>query len=207
MKILGLLIIGLVLTPVSCTTMKLDKFPQPAETSFVKSRSANDVSVYFKPLSNEKDYKKYFGANLMDKGILSIYMSIKNDSPESSYIIPAESIKLSIKDYNGRTFYPTKIEEQNPLDIPFHDLVVASAVTNLAVQQYSDATIIQENFKSVRFRTQTIDAGKAASGFAYFNLKDIRRAEDYKLCFKIIDPIADKSIVSCEKIDLEKVDP
>lgn len=184
--------------------MTLEKFPEPAVTSFVRATSSNEVSVYIKPLLNEKDYKKYFGTNLIDKGILAIYLSINNSSPETSYLVPAESIKLSIKDFNRQSYYSTKEDEKNPLGIPFRELAVASAIINLVVQQYSDATIIQENFKSVRFRTKTIDTGKSASGFAYFNLTDIRNREDYKLCFEIIDPIADQSIVSCEKVDVKR---
>lgn len=189
---------------ISCSTMTLQKFPQPAEASFVKSTSANDVSVFFKPMVNEKDCKKYFGTNLIDMGILAIYLSIKNNSQKSSYLIPAESIKLSTRDYNGQTFYPTNEDNKNPLGIHFSDLVIASVFTNLAVQQYSDATIIHENFKSVRFRTKTIDAGKSASGFAYFNLTDIKKIEKLKICFRIVDPIADQSTVTCENIGIER---
>jgi hypothetical protein len=198
------ILVAIILGTTACTTMTLQKYQEPKEGSFRRSTSVNDLLVALEPILNADDYVKYFGTNLNDNGILAVHLSFKNVSTESSFLIPADSIRLTNKDYNGLSIYPISDDNKNPLEVSYSSIGVLVGISPLLGSKvYSDATIVQENFKSSRYRTSTIEVGENVSGFAYFNIKNQKRSGVQKLCFKVIDPIADRSDISCESISLE----
>jgi len=189
----------------ACSTMNLKQYPEPSLGLFDNSRSVNGVLTYAQPLLDEKRGEEYFGVNLIQKGILAVYLSVKNNNPNASFTIPAESIYISQIETNDLTNNPEKGDQE----LGEGTAIVGALLINplflaIGAQQLSDASIIKENFAAKRFRTKTIDPGQNASGFSYFNWTDFKKLDRATICFDLIDPLADKTFPFCQKINLRR---
>jgi len=189
----------------ACSTMSLKQYPEPPMNSFINSGSVNGVYAVAQPLLDEKTSKECFGVNLQQKEIMAVYLSVKNNNPNASFIIPAESIYISEIEANDLGNSPEKDVQEvgqalNICALPFSPVLPFI----LGVQQLSDAAIIKENFEAKRFRTKTIDPGQIASGFSYFNWEYLKELDNANVCFKLINPVADKSFTFCKNINLRR---
>ena len=191
----------------ACSTMTLKQYPEPSDDLFDNSKPINGVVAFAQPLLDENESKDYFGVNLIKNGILAIYLSIRNQNQNTSFTIPAEAIHISEVENNASDFKP----EQGHVDAA-RTASIASAILmspllfciGIDAQQYSNASIIKENFEAKRFRTKTIDPGQKASGFSYFEWKNIKDHNKLNICFSIIDPLVDKTFSTCQIIHIRR---
>ena len=196
----------------ACSTMQLKKYPEPSMDLFKNAKLIEGVSAIAVPLLDEDESEEYFGVELLDKDILAIYLSIQNNNPDTGFMIPAESIQIAeFKEKNSSNSKPGKESEstgEGALTIGAASLVLvpvlAPILLPVGVQQMSDATIIKENFKSKQFRTRTVSPGGNASGFVYFKMSDFKNLNSAHICFELKDPIKNKTIPYCLKIDLRQ---
>lgn len=203
----GLLIITSILMGLNaCSTMQLKEYPESSIDIFQKAKSIEDVSATAQPILEQDISEDYFGVDLLEQGILAVYLSVKNDNLNTSFIVPAESIYLAdVKSENSTAYDPGK--EDMAIAKPFAtvgSLLVSFPLLWVAAQQSSDAYTIRENFGVKEFRTKTIDPGQRASGFSYFDWKSFKEIDEANICFKLIDPVDNRSFPYCININLRK---
>jgi hypothetical protein len=185
--------------------MNLKQYPDPSMSLFENTRSVNGVLAFAQPLLDGNEAKEYFGVNLLEKNILAVYLLIKNDNPNVSFTIPAESIYISKAENKDLANNPEKDSQDAGEALTIAAVLLGGPLfVVLAGPQFSDASIIKENFEAKMFRTKTIDPGQKASGFSYFNWQHFKELDKGNICFELIDPLAGKSFPFCQNIDLRR---
>lgn len=190
---------------VACSTMTIKQYPEPPNSLFENAKTIEGVTAVAQPLLNQEDLKNYFGVNLLEKGILPIYLVVKNDNPHDSFILTTESVQIQLEGNKNSIEDPAREKQEAGEAIGLAGAILVSPLLlSVAIQQLSSASIIEENFESKKFRTKTIDPGQQVSGFLYFRWDDLKIAEKVRICFQLVDPLADKSFPFCLKIILRR---
>lgn len=193
------------LTVGACSTMVLQKYPAPNMNKFEAGKEVEGVSAFAQAILDEKEGEQYFGVNLIEKEILAIYLSVKNQHSSTTFILPAESVHI------------TEIEKDPPSVMdPGRDSKKAGEALSWAgaallgplllaagVQQLSDSTIIKENFEANRFQSTTLEPGEEASGFLYFQWKEFKNRDKANLCFDLVNPMRAQLSSFCLSVDVK----
>jgi len=193
--------------------MELKKYPEPSNDIFKSSKTIKGISAVAFPLLDESKNEEYFGVELLDKGILAVYISIMNNNPNTSFLLSADSVRIAHKKPgNMEKLNPSSIEKEigdaatgsGALFLGTGALVVAAPLIILGAVESSDASIIKENFDLNKLQTKTIDPGERASGFSYFKWVDYEEITEASICFELNEPIKNVSFFYCLNIDLGK---
>lgn len=199
------IIIAIMLQSVACSTMNLKQYPVPPINLYDKSKSIEGVSAIAQPLLDKKKSKEYFGVDLLQKNILAINLSVINNNPDVSFTLPSESINITQINSNDLINNPEKGGQEAGKAIGVVGaLLISPLFMAIAAQLLSDASIIKENFEAKMLRTKTIDPGQSVSGFSYFNWADLKDIDKVNICFKLIDPLADRYFPFCLNVDLRR---
>ena len=212
-----------------CSTMTVDTFQEPKETIYKENFEAPGVMVYIKPMLNDAETEKLFGVNLIKKNILAMYVSVWNTSPDKNFIITEESFKVTqIESYSavnrpekgsqslghaalGASFATDLVAQgvataatYSAAAVPFAmaALPAALAIQLYASNQYSDASVIKENFEIKKFRATTLEPGEKESGYLYYNWDDLKGYEEVNLCLSLQDPKSDEIHLPCFYVSL-----
>lgn len=200
----AVLVAGLaVVATTSCTTMQLSRYPEASPNAFGKSTPKNGVSVVAQPLLDKELTKKYFGVDLIDKKTLAVHLTIRNENPSVSYTVRAENIAITSQINANTTGRPSAGSQDVGEAIGVAGAVLLSPLLlAVAVQQLSNASIIEENFEAKRLRTRTIDPGQQAGGFAYFNWEQVKTLQVPELCVELMDTATRAALPYCVGLSL-----
>ena len=190
---------------ISCSTMNLERYPEASPMLFGNATSTNGLSVVVQPLLDSKKSKQYFGVDLIENGILAVHMTIRNNSPGTSYLIPADSVRIAERTDADPVDNPETGNQRSGEVIAVAGAALISPVLlAVAAQQLSDASIIKENFEANRFRTTTVDPGETVGGFLYFNWKILKPIDTPRLCLQAINTIEDRSFPYCLNFSVKR---
>ena len=193
-----ILLISALFGLISCSTMNLKQYPEASPMLFQNTQSNNGISVAAQPLSGENESKEYFGVDLIDNGILAVHMTIRNDNTNNSYMIPADSVQITQRSGIDKINNPESGDQQAGEVLGVAGAVLISPLLlAVAIQQLSDASIIEENFEANKLRTTTIDPGEKVAGFSYFVWDKVKTIDTPHLCLNVINPIEDVSFPYC----------
>jgi hypothetical protein len=205
------LTIVIVLTVSICgcqTTVK--QYATPDDKLFEKSKSKSGVSAYAQPILKTDDVKTYFGVDMHEKGILPVYIAIKNNTPKDSFIVQAETVKLKSKgDMNSINSPTSGVQDTgtgmgmaavavSPVMLP---LSFVFGITGAVVEL--DGMIVDANYEKQRFRSKTIDSGQLVSGFLYYNWNELSKIDKGTICYELLEPLSDNSYVDCLDINIK----
>jgi hypothetical protein len=180
---------------VACTTTKPAVIDSELAYQSGSEQQKEGLRIYIRPLGNKKEIKKYFGADLLAKNILPIFVLIENKSEstfflfepagadkwveneagattgksgtEGSTYISAEDAKKSVYEKSGKVF---GLDLGPPpafwlVAIPF-DMLDADAGPTDASKSLQQALITQA------LRKQTLTPGKTEKGFIYYQIPE-----------------------------------
>lgn len=185
--------------------MTLKPYPAIPPSDFENSETVQGIWVAAKPLLNEEELEDYFGVNLLKKGILPIYLTIRNDNTQDSFIFQAESVRIKTQQNSGMYDNPEKDMQEAGKGIAWAGAILISPpLLLIAIHQLSNASIIEENFESKKIRTKTLDPGQQTSGFVYFNFDELKSVKKTNLYFKVFAPLSEASLLVCISINLQE---
>jgi hypothetical protein len=200
--ILFLSIIGIA----ACSTVSFKQYPCPSDKLFESSSTILGVSAIAEPMLKEEDQVTYFGVNMIEKGLLPIYLAVKNNNHEDAFILCSESITMqSEKDVSTAN---NAITENNQLQSILNTtaLICMSPLLALIAEEVaSKKGIIGNNLELNRFRTKTISPGQQVSGFLYADWNKINSKDKVDICFQLLNPETEKSFPYCLNIFLRGV--
>jgi len=190
---------------ISCSTMNLKQYPEASAAQLQNAQSTNGISVVAQPLLGEKESEEYFGINLLESGILAVHLTIRNDNPHKSYMLPMDSVQIAQGEDAGKLYEPEKQDQEAGEAIGVAGAVLISPLLlAVAVQQLSDASIIRTNFETKKLRTSTLDPEKRVAGFSYFDWQRVKALEAPYFCLKVVDPLEDVSFPYCININMRR---
>ena len=94
-----------ILILIGCATTKPP--PQYKGTHFLMHQESNGVEVYIEPFVDKNEVKKYFGTNLIAKGIFPVYVKIVNETKDLSIFVDDTTFSLVVENNN---YKPIKID-------------------------------------------------------------------------------------------------
>jgi len=192
------LLSGVIFGLISCSTMNLKQYPQASPILFQNTQPKNGISIVAQPLLDGMESKEYFGVDLIEKGILAINITIRNDNPSISYMVPADSVRITqINSVNIINDPESEDQQAGEVAGMAGAVLISPLLFAVAAQQLSDASIIEENFEANKLRTTTIDPGETVAGFSYFNWDMVKAIDTPHLCVKVINPVEDISFPYC----------
>ncbi len=165
--------------------MTLNEYKEAPDVKHLESKTIEGISTFVKPITDAEDSQKYFGLNLLEKGIIPIYLSIKNSNQNKFYTINSNSIIIGNTEQIDQSVNPAQDKRRES-----EKLASAGAIGGMffllpAAALASESSVIKENLDSKRFRSQTIEPGEKASGFCYFKLDELKTSEQLGLYIEL----------------------
>ena len=148
--------------------------PQYKPTQFLMNQESDGIEVFIEPFVDKKRIKKYFGTDLIEKGIFPSYVRVVNGSKDTSIYVSEDSFSLVLESGNYRT-----VETREIKDVSAGDNLALAGACCISIpcilmggKMAYDASIINYNFNQNKLYPTTISPGKEASGFVYFSLPE-----------------------------------
>ena len=168
-----------ILILIGCATTKPP--PQYKGTHFLMHQESNGVEVYIEPFVDKNEVKKYFGTNLIAKGIFPVYVKIVNETKDLSIFVDDTTFSLVVENNN---YKPIKIDEIK--DVSAGTAVATAGTCCISIpcmllggKMATDASVINYNFNYNKLHPTTISPGKDVSGFVYFRLPKKGRIPEF----------------------------
>ena len=160
------------LISVGCATMKPP--PQYKPTQFLMHQESDGIKVFIEPFVDKKRIKKYFGTDLIAKGIFPFYVRIVNGLKDTSIFVDESTFSLVLETGNAKSVETKEIQSVSAGENL--SLVGACCISIpcmlMGGKIAGDASVINYNFNQNKLQATTISPGKNASGFVYFSLPD-----------------------------------
>lgn len=200
-----------ILSLFSCSTKK----PAGIDSQLTIQKGSEQVKqglrIYIRPLREPDEIKKYFGANLLEKDILPIFILVENKSESKYFLVEPENQlqehskskgnEKPIETQSNRGKYITATEAKNSVYVKDSGLEGALILTTgpifwlaaipLAMTDYgpTDASkSLQQALITKSLRRQTLTPGKTESGFLYYHIPpDISSGENIGIKLKATD--------------------
>lgn len=188
MKNSGCAVLTMLFILQGCTTMKIPDYPQSTIASIPKAETVNDLTVAAKPFTNKNDLEKYFGTNLIDYGIVPVYIITENRNRQTSFVISKDRVSLTNKSetltQGARTDESTS---GNALFIAGAATFILSPIAGVPMmfigpKLTSDAEKIKQNMAKKELQSRTVSPGKTVDGFVYFKFSDGEPSNLLKEC-------------------------
>lgn len=161
-----------------CSTLELPEYdPTTNETPSV-SVAREGIHVTLQPLANPQDVERYFGDDLLNLGILPVFVSVENRSPSSSFVLAPGDFSLAnaatgvveaMKDDRDRVGSPgagTAVTTLGAVSLLFVP-IAAFVLLPIGAKIGSNATVVRHTFLVREWQPTTISPGEATSGFLY----------------------------------------
>ena len=136
------------------------------------SQERRGLKIYIDPLTTRKDCKKFFGVNLLNLGILPVFVLAENSNPSSSFIIKNDQFSLSNVEWNSPD--RSKVGDESTLVLVNNCLMGSLPVISMIRNKLE----IKQNFAEKEFRAKTLSPGEQTHGYVYFQLPKQGMTED-----------------------------
>ena len=185
----------------ACTTPKPAVIDTELAGQSGYEQQQEGLRIYIRPLRNKKEIKKYFGADLLGKKILPVFVLIENKSESAFFLVePADvdqeadnspNAKADKSRTKGNTYLPAKDAKQSVYEksgtffgldlgpppaywlvaLPFDMLDPDSGPTDASKS-------LQQALITKALRKQTLTPGKTENGFLYYQIPEDLSAID-----------------------------
>lgn len=199
-----------ILSLFSCSTPK----PTGIDTHLTTLKGSEQVKeglrIYVRPLREPNEIKKYFGANLLEKDILPIFILVENKSESKYFLVEPEKQlqekpeselnKKNVESEHSTSKYITAKEAKDTVYEKDSGLEKAAILTGpifwlaaipLAMTDYgpTDASkSLQQAIITNSLRRQTLTPGKTENGFLYYYIPhDISSGKNVGIKLKATD--------------------
>jgi hypothetical protein len=170
-----------------CTTHIPQYVPRPLD-QYEHRALDQGLAVAIEPQTKSTEVMKYFGADLLSRNVLPVFVLIKNQSPDTSFVIVPEGISLSD---SASVSDSQEFDDQFDLTpgsknsakaagvatgvgaLVFLPVALAGMGAVLAfADSMSDAEEIKHNLVIKALRARTLSPNKTVSGFVYVTMPD-----------------------------------
>ena len=130
------------------------------------------VRVGICPILRREESKRYFGGDILSKGILPIHIVVENKG-KTSLVVDRENIRVSgLNEYNGNPMKDKSDAGEIKNYVGMTALAAGSVAAAPAVvvggMLVSEAQMVKKNVKKYRLDRHTVSPGTEKSGFVYF---------------------------------------
>lgn len=167
-----LLILFMAFLPKVLFAADFPEYPAKAAKEYSGAITIAGLTVGVEPLADPAAQKRYFGANLSEKGFLPVFMVIENGSPGESFILMREDVGT----YVGGEQEPTSGEVVSGRSRFGEDYMLLSAITlsigGMAIASHfmAKATQVRQNVIKKELRSSTLSPSQMNRGFVYVAL-------------------------------------
>ena len=157
------------------TPREYPHFPTHSPDQHQQHQENNGVAIGLSSVTDPQDMKTYFGANLLEAGLLPIFLVVKNRDPKVTFLLEKEGIALEGKS-------PSK-EASAEIDSSEHEALWVAAPLSMilflpaaifmipaAASAESDYEELKLNLGSREFRSKTLSPGRQTDRFVFFSV-------------------------------------
>jgi hypothetical protein len=171
-----LLTLTMLLIASGCATQLADYQPRPID-QYRHVQVENGLAVVIEPLTETAEAEKYFGTDLVSKGILAVFVIVQNRG-ETSILVSTEKIALGEGQVGSSPKGPDSADATaTGMGVGligaalFPPLVVPLVVfLPIASSMIANSNEMKHNFQTKELRTKTLSPGGSTSGFLYFKI-------------------------------------
>ena len=156
----------LVVAVTGCVTIESPDLAIQAVAQYRLHQVKDDLFVAVEQFRDKERILKYFGADLLSKGILPVLTVVENHNRNSSFILLKEQFSLISSNRSKST------EESESLLRPFPETAGAILGGTIALYFSTKASQIRHNLMTRELRMKAISPGGSQCGFVYFKLPD-----------------------------------
>jgi hypothetical protein len=168
-----------------CATMKVPELKLQETSAYKYTAETNGLVVAVQPVTDKKQVKETFRTDLLGKGVVPILVVVENKTP-SSFVLAKE--KVYVVDANtgtnagtlGQKFAHGTAGEQTAMAgsaMLGVSVIAAPAAVVIAaplliggMKAMSNADVIRHNLSDKALASHTVEPGKRACGYLYFEL-------------------------------------
>jgi len=196
-----------------CGTLQLPDYPTRSTAAHQYHAVGDELALSVHPLVTSREVKKYFGTNLLGKGILPVHFVVENRGATSSFVVADENFSLRDSEADVREGTADGEDPRVGRSAASSGATVAVMSTALVIlpvaylvavfpvmDAMSDNAEVKRNFVAKQFRIKTISPGESARGFLYFRLPKKRDSPDEWI---VRAEIADTGDETRERLDVE----
>lgn len=157
------------------TPVEYPHFPTYSLNQHQQHQENNGVAIGLSLVTDPQDMKTYFGANLLEAGLLPIFLVVKNRDPKATFLLEKEGIALEGKS-------PSK-EASAEIDSSGHKALWVAAPLSMilflpaAIFMIPAAASAESSYEELKlnlaygeFRSKTLSPGRQSDGFVFFSV-------------------------------------
>jgi len=168
--------IGLVILALA-TGAWAEGFPEYRPAALRHTQTVDDFTLALEPLVDEDELDRYFGTDLVEDGILPIFVSLRNSSPTRSFIVLKANVGVAlapaVTDSDVASPIPGSWVSTAGLAAAVFVTPVAGVVLlPIGVNMVSNAYEVKRNFVIKELQSHTLSPGTQASGFVYLKAEE-----------------------------------
>jgi hypothetical protein len=182
------LVILVLLSVSGCAGRPLPDFPRDELERYQISRIEGDAAVAIQPLMDRREVEKYFGLNLLDRGILPVFLLIENRADDRTLVFDARRLALKAKQE-----HPLRGDSDLEDDRAWQAAAATGAVLLslpimiVASKMISNQAEREQNLATKELRSQTLEPSGATSGFAYFDVGSVDLSSAWTLRVELME--------------------
>jgi hypothetical protein len=175
-------VVGWVLATITvvggCAAKKLPDPPAPSVVSYPYSQITDGLAVAIQPLTNAQESTRYFGTDLLSRGILAVLVSAENRDSQANFLLSKDRFALRAGQTEGSgvsgrgqiaSGAGNAVATVGGVGMVVGPLLVAP-VAIFGLKMISDEEAIKHSFTTKELPTKTLAAGEETHGFVYFQL-------------------------------------
>jgi len=180
----GLVSLGLIFS-ISCAATKLPEVEIRPLSQYSLSQRKSDIALAIDPYFEEERVKKYFGFNLLEDGILPVFLIVENQGDDLILIRPndlvsafgglgltaaAGGVAKTDSAINQGEIKQAEVMSSAVLAGMFLGMIIP--ILTSVVYGEKDFTLIRYNVRKKTLLDRTLSKNEAASGFVFLKVGD-----------------------------------
>lgn len=180
----------------ACTTLRLPEYrAQPVE-HYHNSQTKDGLVMAIHPITKKAETKKWFGIDLLKKGVLPILVVLANRNASSSFAMSKDQVFIMDEETSGRiTSKRNQVASSSGGEAA---LLVGTVLISLplviaGLKTASNADVVNRNLAEKELHKTTISPGEQVHGFAYFQIpKEKEITGRYHVIVKVSEVFTDE---------------
>lgn len=151
--------------------MELPNFEPNDFDKYKNTTMVDSLAVTLYPLTAGEEIQKYFGANLLEDGILPVYFFAENRDDSASFVFQKEKFYLGTQE----DFQALNVQQvQSSKEAMGSSLIALGGLVTVfgGIKLVSDAKVVRHNIQKKQLHLKTLSPGKKMEGFLFFKIPE-----------------------------------
>lgn len=156
----------------ACTTPRLPDYPAEPSNLPVSVETETGLHIGLRPISSPDELTHYFGIDLLENGVLPIFVRLENHSDNATYLVRPDHFSLQARTQEirpGTDYQARRLDSGDEITragvVSFNIPMIVAG--NMRVSRASE---VQRNLEMKQLRSRTVSPGRATFGFLYFSI-------------------------------------